>query len=92
MNSIHDIVQNEEPVEVILSLVRGEGISHPRLDNLYNRNNWIFIGDNLQLIALIKKMRNEGLIQHGGNGYIKGPNWREPEFVTLKKYNLNSSN
>ncbi|MFK3775999.1 hypothetical protein [Pseudomonas sp. NPDC089406] len=91
MTSINDIIQNETPTDVILALVRGNGISHPWLDNLYNLNDWVFIGDNLQLIALIRKMKNEGLIQHNGNGYIKGPNWREPEFVTLKKYNLSSS-
>ncbi|MDZ3991116.1 hypothetical protein [Pseudomonas sp. Teo4] len=88
MNTISDIVLNESPTDVILWLVRGNGISHPRLDNLYNRNEWANTGDCLQLINLIKKMSQEGLIKHGGNGYIMGPNWREPEFLSPKKYEL----
>lgn len=88
MNTISEIIINESPTDVILWLVRRSGISHPRLDNLYNRNGWANIGDCLQLINLVKKMINEGLIQYGGNGYIKGPNWREPEFLTHKKYEL----
>ncbi|UXH41937.1 hypothetical protein [Pseudomonas promysalinigenes] len=88
MNTISDIVVNEPPTDVILWLARRDGISHPRLDNLYNRNGWANIGDCLQLIDLIKKMIQDGLIQQGGSGYIKGPNWREPEFLKQNKYEL----
>lgn len=88
MNTISEIITNESPTDIILWLVRQNGISHPRLDNLYNRNGWVNIGDCLQLINLIKKMSDEGLIQRGGDGYIKGPNWREPEFLTQKRYEL----
>ncbi|QXH44865.1 hypothetical protein KSS93_18485 [Pseudomonas xanthosomatis] len=91
MNSIHDVIKNETPTDVILFITGNNSISHPHLDRLYNRNDWIFVGDCLGLINIIKEMINQGLIEEKGGGYIKGPNWREPEFITLKKYNLNSS-
>lgn len=76
MNTISEIVTNESPTDVILWLARRDGISHPRLDNLYNRHAWVNIGDCLQLMNLIKKMIDEGLIQQGGYGYIKGSTLR----------------
>lgn len=39
MNTIHDVVKNESPTDVILFLTRGNGISHPHIDRLYTQNN-----------------------------------------------------
>ncbi|MFF5866028.1 hypothetical protein [Pseudomonas sp. NPDC012596] len=89
MNTIDHIVQNEEPKDVILFLTRGASISHPQLDRLYERNKWVFLGNCLGLIDLIKKMRSDGLIEQKGGGYSKGPKWTPPQFLLEKKYKLN---
>lgn len=89
MNTINDVVQNEEPTDAILFLTRGASISHPQLDRLYERNNWIFLGNCLELIELIKKMSNNGLIEQKGGGYVKGPKWRAPTFLLENKYTFN---
>jgi hypothetical protein len=91
MNTINDVVQNESPVDVILFLTRGASISHPQIDRLYQRNGWIFLGDCIGLINLIKKMHREGLIESTGGGYTKGPNWRTPQFLLEKKYTFDQS-
>jgi len=89
MNTIYDVVQNEAPMDVILFLTRGTGISHPQIDRLYEQNNWIFLGNCIELMKLIKKMTAKGLIQEQGGGYVKGPNWKAPTFLVEKKYTFN---
>ncbi|MDZ3991115.1 hypothetical protein PspTeo4_06792 [Pseudomonas sp. Teo4] len=91
MNNINSVVQNEDPTEVILFLTRGGSISHPQIDRLYERNNWIFLNNCLELIELIKKMSNEGLIEQKGGGYVKAPKWRAPKFLLENKYTFNKS-
>ena len=89
MSVINTIVSSEAPRDVILFLTKGDaGISYPRLDGLYSRNDWVNISNNLELSKLVQKMREEGLIIHAGGGLIKGPNWKEPAFVTEKKYSF----
>lgn len=86
MNTINDIVKNEAPSDVILFLATDKGVSHPQLDRLYNKNGWPFLGDNASLINLINDMICDGLISFSGKAYVKGPYWREPLFLTEKKY------
>ncbi|MBG6123365.1 hypothetical protein IWW33_000104 [Pseudomonas sp. BG2dil] len=86
MNTIDDIVQNEAPRDVILFLTRGNSISHPQIDRLYERNNWVSLGNCLGLIDLIKNMHSDGLIVQKGGGYSKGPKWTPPQFFLEKKY------
>lgn len=44
---------------------------------------------NIELISIVKKMRENGDISFNGKGgYKKGPNWKEPRFVTEKKYGI----
>jgi hypothetical protein len=47
MNTINEIVINENPVDVILFLTNKAGIDHPRLDRLYSLNNWPHINNNM---------------------------------------------
>ncbi|PYB75876.1 MULTISPECIES: hypothetical protein [Pseudomonas] len=88
MNTIKDIVKNEVPQDVILFLATDQGISHPQLDRLYSSSDWPFLSDNTSLILLINHMISEGLISFSGKAYVKGPHWREPQFLTEKKYKL----
>lgn len=87
MNIIETIVLNEKPEEVILFLTKNvSGISFPRLDGIYNRANWAHVSDNWQLLCLVRKMSEAGLVSYSGSGIVRGPNWREPTFMVEKKY------
>ncbi|MCD9568762.1 hypothetical protein [Pseudomonas protegens] len=89
MSIINKIVISESPRDVILFLAKGEaGISYPKLDRIYNINNWINISNNLELLKLVELMKQEGLIKEAGGGLVKGPAWKEPGFITEKKYSF----
>ena len=89
MSTINDVIISEEPRDVILFLTKNEnGISYPRLDGLYNGNDWVNISNNLELLKLISNMVDEGFIVDTGEGLRRGPNWKEPAFVTEKKYSF----
>ncbi|MDF0729648.1 hypothetical protein P0Y43_02755 [Pseudomonas entomophila] len=75
----------QTPVDVILFLVQGAGISHPRLDGLYNRNQWVFVLDNHGLMSLVSDMSTQGLIKQENGAYVKGPKWYSPAFVLENK-------
>lgn len=86
MNNINDIVANENPRDVILFVVRNKSISYPMIDMLYSRNDWVNIGNNLELLKLVHNMKLEGLIDNSDGGIRKGPVWKEPAFMTENKY------
>lgn len=87
MNTINDLIISEDPRDVILFLTKNEnGVSYPRLDGLYSRPQWVKIQNNLELLKLVCDMVSEGLIIDTGGGLKKGPNWKEPTFISEKKY------
>jgi len=55
------------------------------LDRLCNRNDWVNIGNNLELLNLVNRMRLEGLIDNSDGGIKKGPNWKASAFMIEKK-------
>ncbi len=85
MSNINDIVSAESPRDVILFIVRNQSISYPMLDRLYNRNDWVNIGNNIELLKLVHSMRLEGLIDNSDGGIKKGPDWKAPAFMIEKK-------
>ncbi|WP_110996157.1 hypothetical protein [Pseudomonas sichuanensis] len=87
MNTINEIVINENPVDVILFLTNKAGIDHPRLDRLYSLNGWPHL-NNMLLIELIQTMKFEGLIESKNGRYVRGPHWKPPQFLLDKKYSL----
>ncbi|EOG3618445.1 hypothetical protein ACK9U2_000262 [Pseudomonas putida] len=86
MNIINEIVKNEAPIDVVLFLTSKHGIDHPKLDRIYNMNNWVNIGDNMKLIELIRDMKSRGLIQSQDGRYVRGENWKAPTFLLEEKY------
>lgn len=86
MSNINDVVAAEEPRDVILFIIRNRSISYPSLDRLYNRNAWVHISNNLELMKLVHNMELEGLIEHAEGGIRKGPNWKPPAFMIENKY------
>lgn len=91
MTNIHDIINNEQPEDVVLFLTMNGSIHHPQLDRYYNGNNWPFLKNNMELIYLVERMVNSGLITQSRMGYSRGPNWHEPEFVTKGKYKFEAN-
>lgn len=87
MNTINDVVQNENPRDALLFIARkSSGISLPQVDRLYQRNKWVHVGDNLGLMKVIRQMVDEGLITSDNCNIFRGPQWKEPQFMTEKKY------
>ena len=77
MSTVNELIASEDPREIILLLTKNEnGISYPRLDNLYSRNKWVKVHNNLELLKLVSVMVNEGLIIGTGGGLKKGPDWK----------------
>lgn len=90
MINFKPMFENEKIQEIILFLSgrKDNGISHPQLDGYCTTygNNRI---SNIELISLVKDMREKGYISSNGRGgYKKGPNWKAPAFVTEKKHGI----
>lgn len=87
MNTINDVVQNENPRDVILFLTRKiSGISYPQLDRLYNINKWIYVTDVLGLMKVVQQMIDEELLTSDNLNIFRGPHWKEPHFMAERKY------
>ncbi|PLR63149.1 hypothetical protein QCBJ_12365 [Pseudomonas sp. QC2] len=88
MSNINDVVVAEAPRDVVLFIIRNKPVSYPMLDRLYNRNGWVNISNNLELLKLVGNMELEGLIENVDGGIRKGPNWKEPTFMAENKYSF----
>lgn len=89
MSNMNDVIIAEAPRDVILFVIGNDrSISYPMLDGLYSRNNWANISNNLELLKLVSSMVDEGLIVDSGRELRKGPDWKEPAFVTQRKYSF----
>ncbi|VDR24478.1 Uncharacterised protein [Raoultella terrigena] len=89
------MVKNEEMGDVIVFLVgrEDEGIAYPFIDRFFGRHKAAekYGSYNIKLIEETRLLENDGLIYSAktyGAGYKKGPNWKEPKFVTEKKYGI----
>lgn len=89
------MVKNESMKDVILFLVSlgSNGIAYPSIDRFFGRHKAAekYESYNIKLIEETKKLECSGLIFSSktyGSGYKKGPNWKEPKFVTEKKYGI----
>ncbi|WP_241666497.1 hypothetical protein [Jejubacter calystegiae] len=87
------MVKNEDMADVILFLVsrREDGMSYPSIDRFFGRHkaDEKYRSYNIKLIHETKKLEDNGSVL-GGKSYKKGPNWKEPKFVTEK--NTESAN
>ncbi|WP_261231276.1 hypothetical protein [Serratia entomophila] len=90
MIDLKSMLEHEKAQDVILFLSgrKPEGISHPQLDGYYSMYGSHLIS-NVELIYLVKKMCENGLISSNGKGgYRKGSNWELPKFASEKKYGI----
>ncbi|MEJ4047227.1 hypothetical protein [Erwinia sp. SLM-02] len=89
------MVKNETMQGVILYLVgrSDNGTSYPSIDRFFNINKATerYISYNIKLLHETKFLEDIGQIlmpRVYGAGVQKGPNWKEPKFVTEKKYGI----
>lgn len=76
-------------VDIILFLVRKEnGYGYPQMDRFFSRHKFSVI-ENGAFMRTFEQMRLKGEVEWGEKMLVKkGPNWKEPKFVTEKKYGI----
>ncbi|ASL92285.1 hypothetical protein [Serratia marcescens] len=75
----------DESIDDLLTVLAPKMPLH-RLDPLMIRSRVEDI-TNTELIESFDRLYDAGILMTGeSGGIVKGPNWREPEFVTNKKY------
>lgn len=89
------MVKNENMADVILYLVgrKEEGMAYPSIDLFFGRYKAAekYESYNIKLIHEIKHLEEIGQVvleRVYGAKCKKGPNWKEPKFVTEKKYGI----
>ncbi|MBU9843962.1 hypothetical protein [Rahnella ecdela] len=90
MTNFKQLFEHETIQDIVLFLSgrNEEGIAHPRLDG-YTTTFSNGLISNIELIKIVKIMSEQGLISSNKKGgYKKGPLWKEPKFLTEKKYGI----
>lgn len=84
MTTIEQIVKNEAITDILTAF--GIGLAYPSLDRMIGRYRFEVIA-NGELLKTYAQLFDEGVLANGeGPVAIKGPNWKEPKFVTEKRY------
>ena len=84
MIDLEGIYKNESVEDVLLHFA--PKTSYPSIDRIYVRYNFEVVG-NAELHRVWGRLMDEGKLAQDEKGRtIKGPNWKEPAFVTEKKY------
>ncbi|WP_232555871.1 hypothetical protein [Klebsiella variicola] len=83
------MVAEQNLVDIILFLVRKEnGFDYPQMDRFFSRHKFSVI-ENGEFMRTFEQMRLNGEVELGAKMLVmKGPKWREPKFVTEKKYGI----
>lgn len=82
---LQDIVKNEAVEDVVTFL--GLSSDYRKLDRLYtyNKPDVVISGE---LSEKYDELFRKGVLDEKDGKVIKGPNWKEPKFVTEKKYGI----
>lgn len=83
--SLKDIVKNESIVDVLTFL--GPTSDYRKLDRLYTYNRFEAIASG-ELSFVYDELFRKGVLKDQNGKAVKGPNWKEPKFVTEKKYGI----
>lgn len=85
-NSIEEIIKNESVSDVLRYFGPGRHIS--KIDRMYVSYKFEVISEGI-LLSEYKKLFDNGELTYDFNkNVIKGPSWKEPDFVTQKKYDI----
>lgn len=80
----------KESVSDIVSFFAGltKGIGYPQIDNFFVRYRFDVVSRG-ELLKVFEELRKSGVVEWGEKMLVKkGPNWKEPKFVTEKKYGI----
>lgn len=83
--SLKDIIKYESVEDVLTFL--GPTSDYRKLDRLYTYNRFDVISSG-ELSSTYDNLFKKGVLQDKNGKVIKGPNWKEPAFVTEKKYGI----
>ncbi|WP_369071617.1 hypothetical protein [Klebsiella quasipneumoniae] len=83
------MVAEQNLADIILFLVRKEnGFGYPQMDRFFSRHKFSVI-ENGEFMRTFEQMRLNGEVELGEKMLVvKGPNWKEPRFLTEKKYGI----
>jgi hypothetical protein len=90
MLNLENIIRNESVEDIILFFSsRSNGIGYITMDGLFVRFRRSVIAEG-ELLMTSHRMLREKMIESRGHSmvYFKGPNWKEPAFMTEKKYGI----
>ncbi|HGM6700008.1 TPA: immunity protein [Serratia marcescens] len=82
---LKDIAKNESVEDVLTFL--GPTADYRKLDRLYTYNRFDAISSG-ELSSTYDALFQKGVLQDQNGKVVKGPNWKEPKFVTEKKYGI----
>lgn len=85
-NPIEEIIKNESVSDVLRYFGPGRHIS--KIDRMYVSYKFEVISEGVLLSEYKKLFDSEELKYDANKNVIKGPNWKEPIFVTQKKYDI----
>lgn len=84
MSVVEKIVRNETVEDVLTLFALNSGI--PSLDRMFGRYRREVVVSG-ELIHTYQRLFDEGVLLSGPNGIaLKGPNWKQPKFLTDGKY------
>lgn len=83
--SLTAIVKNESVEDVVTFL--GPTCDYIKLDKLFTYNRYDVISSG-ELSATYDELFRKGVLQDLNGQVVKGPNWKEPKFVTDNKYDI----
>jgi len=85
-SSVEEIIKNESVSDVLRYFAPGRDISI--IDRMYVSYKFEVISEGV-LLSEYKKMFDNGELKYDSDkNVIKGPNWKEPAFITQKKYDI----
>lgn len=87
MIDIEAIYKNESVEDVLLYF--SPQTPYPGIDRMYVKYNFEVVARR-ELLFTYEKLLREGKLSESSNELLplKGPNWKEPKFVTEKKYGI----
>lgn len=80
------IIKNETVEDVLLAFA--PNTAYQGIDRMYIRYRFDVVADR-RLLFTYQRLIKEGKLVEDEKGHtFKGPNWKEPKFVTDKKYDI----
>lgn len=85
-SSIEEMIKNESVIDMLRYFGPSRHISI--IDRMYVSYKFEVVSEGV-LLCEYKKLFDNGELKYDSNkNVIKGPNWKEPDFVTQKKYDI----